>query len=284
MKFGSFKTWRSRAACLKLARTFLALFGVCWLLLEPMALWRPGDLRWGIRGYLGLATVSLLGAVLWAWPRQAIRRKLPITDTKISIAIGDLLNADGNIIIGCTDVFDTELGDVISVKSIQGQFQTRIFPEKEGLDRAIAEDLKGVPFEIDHAKPKGKKRRYALGTVAMVEAKGNRYFLVAYTRMRNNLRVDSDICSLSTALKECWKAIRERGQHEPIHMAIIGSAFARIGLSRALLLQFIVLSFLDAEKKESLTNHLTIHIHESDAEYMDFVDLDAWLSGLTRAT
>jgi hypothetical protein len=248
-----------------------------------MALWRPADLRWGIRGYFLLTGISFFGALFWAWPRTAIVRKLPVTDTKISIAISDLLQQTGNIVIGCNDVFDTELGDVISVKSIQGQFQTKIFPEKEALDRAIKKDLRDVAFQSDNTKTRGKKDRYEIGTVAMIEARGNRYFLVAYTRMRNNMRVDSDICSLSTALKECWKAIRERGQHEPIHMAIIGSAFARIGLSRALLVQFIVLSFLDAEKKESLTNHLTIHIHESDAEYIDFIDLEAWLSGLTRA-
>ena len=97
------------------------------------------------------------------------------------------------------------------------------------------------------------------------------------------MRVESDICKLSTSLNECWEAIRARGQHEPIHMAIVGSALARIGLSRSLLLQFIVLSFLDAERKESLTSKLRIHIHESDVEHIDFVDLEAWLGGLTRA-
>jgi len=66
-------------------------------------------------------------------------------------------------------------------------------------------------------------------------------------------------------------------------MGVVGSALARIGLSRALLLQFIVLSFLDAEKKESLTSELTVHIHESDVEHIDFVDLEAWLNGVTRA-
>jgi hypothetical protein len=118
----------------------------------------------------------------------------------------------------------------------------------------------------------------------MVEAKGNRYFLVAYTRMRYpEMRVESDICKLSASLNDCWEAIRARGQHEPIHMGIVGSSLARIGLSRALLLQFIVLSFLDAERKESLTNQLSIHIHEKDAECIDFVDLEDWLGGLTRA-
>lgn len=284
MTLANIKAWRSKAAVGRLAGRFLEVFGGCWLLLEPLALWRPEDLRWGIRGYFWLAVSSLVIAVLWAWPKNSITRKLPASDTKISIGVGDLLDQKGNIIIGCTDVFDTELGDVIAPSSVQGQFQTRVFHQKERLDQAIYDDLKHrVDCKTDEQKPRGKKERYPIGTVAMVEANGNRYFLAAYSRMRNDMRVESDICKLSTSLNECWEAIRARGQQDPVHMGIVGSARARIGLSRALLLQFIVLSFLDAERKESLTSRLNIHIHENDAEHIDFVDLEAWLSGLTRA-
>jgi hypothetical protein len=280
---GHIKTWRSKAALLRLGRRFLEVFGVCWLLFEPLALWRPEDLRWGLRGYLGLTGLSFLAAILWAWPKNSITRKLPVSDTKIVIAVGDLLEQKGNIIIGCTDVFDTEIGDVISASSIQGQFQTKLFPNQQKLDQAINEALADVVSKLDEAKSKGKNKRYPIGTVALIESKGNRYFLLAYSNMRNDMRVESDICKLSTSLNECWEAIRVHGQHEPIHIAIVGSALARIGLSRALLLQFLVLSFLDAEKKESLTCELNVHIHESDVEHIDFVDLETWLSGLTRA-
>lgn len=283
MTFGSPKAWRSKAALSRLARRFLEVFGVCWLFLEPLALWRPEDLRWGLRGYLWLSGLSFVVAILWAWPKKSIRRKLPVSDTKIVIGVGDVLEQKGNIVIGCTDVFDTEIGDVISPLSIQGQFQTKLFPQQQRLDQAISEALANVVPTLDEGKVRGKKERYPIGTVAVVEAKGNRYFLVAYSKMRNEMRVESDICKLSASLNECWEAIRTRGQHEPIHMGVVGSALARIGLSRALLLQFIVLSFLDAEKKESLTCELSVHIPESDVEHIDFVDLEAWLSGVTRA-
>jgi hypothetical protein len=283
MTFGSPKAWRSSAALFRLGRRFLEVFGLLWLLLEPLALWRPEDLRWGIRGYALLALLSFLVSVLWAWPKNTITRKLPASDTRIVIGVGDLLDQRGNIIIGATDVFDTELGDIISTSSIQGQFQTKFFPHPESLDQAITAALTGITSRHDEQKLRGKKERYDIGTVAMVEAKGNRFFLLAYTKMRNDMRVESDICKLSFSLNQCWEAIRARGQHEPIHMGIIGSSFARIGLSRALLLQFIVLSFLDAERKESLTRELRIHIYEKDADCIDFVDLESWLSGLTRA-
>jgi hypothetical protein len=277
------KPWLSTPALLRLLYRFLEVFGVFWLLLEPLALWQPDNLRFGFYGYFGLAVISFLVALILARPRTLVERKLPSSDTKITIGVGDLLEQQGNIVIGCPDTFDTEIGEVISPTSIQGQFQARIFPERNNLDSAINNSLKNGRCEIDEEKPLGKKSRYPIGTVAEVEYNGNKYFLVAYTRMRNDMRVESDICMLSTSLNKCWEAIRTRGQHKPVHIGIIGSGLARIGLSRALLLQFIVLSFVDAERKESLTNHLTIHIHEKDAECIDFVDLEAWLKGLTRA-
>lgn len=277
------KPWLSRPALFRLLRRFLEVFGVIWLLLEPLALWQPENLRFGFYGYAALAVLSFLIALILARPRTSVERRLQASDTKIIITVGNLLQQQGNIIIGCADTFDTEIGEVISATSVQGQFQAKAFPEREKLDFAINNSLRNENYRVDEEKPLGKKLRYPIGTVAEVEHNSNKYFLVAYTRMRNEMRVESDICMLSTSLNKCWEAIRNRGQHKPVHMGIVGSGLARIGLSRALLLQFIVLSFVDAERKESLTNQLTIYIHESDVDCIDFVDLESWLSGLTRA-
>lgn len=277
------KPWFSTPALLRLLRRFLEVFGVIWLLLEPLALWQPDNLRFGFYGYVALAVLSFLIAIFLARPKTLIERKLSASDTKITIGVGDLLEQKGNIVIGFTDSFDTEIGDIISPTSLQGQFQTKFFPAREKLDLVINESLENVSSKIDSAKTKGKKSRYPIGTVAVADQNGNKYFLVAYSRMRNDIRVESDICMLSTSLNKCWETIRTQGQHKPIHIGIVGSGLARTGLSRALLLQFIVLSFIDAERRENLTSQLTIHILKSDVEHIDFVDLEAWLNGLTRS-
>jgi len=276
------KAWKSKSALLKLLRSFLVVFGGLWLLLEPLALWRPDDLRWGLLGYAILISISVIVAGIWVWPRISITRKLPFSDTKITIAVGDILQQTGNIIIGFTDTFDTEIGLLISAKSIQGQFQAQIFPQQGKLDQAITNALQSETHQTDSNKLEGKKERYPIGTIAMIEAKDNRYFLSAYSQMKG-VRADSDICMLQTSLNKCWEKIRDLGQHEPVHIGIVGSGCARIGLSRHLLLQFIILSFLDAEKKRSLTKEFAIHIYKDDIEHIDFVDLESWISGLTRA-
>jgi hypothetical protein len=262
---------------------FLQIFGAGWLLLEPLALWRPESLDWGARGYLALAGASLLVAVAYTWPKTCITRRLAVSDTRITVQTGNVLDRIGNIVVGVSDVFDTELGDVISPQSVQGQFQARYFPNTPELDAAIAQSLLGQHAEPDGSKARGKNLRYKIGTVATIRHGVRRFFLSAYTTMGSNLQAQSNICDLTTSLEACWNSIRAAGQHEPVHMPVIGSRFARTGLPRALLIQFIILSFLNEERRASLTSHLHIHIAEQDAQHVDFVVLENWLAEMTRA-
>ena len=202
--------------------------------------------------------------------------------TQITIQVSDLLAQEGNIIVGVTDVFDTEIGEVISPNSVQGQFQVRIYPNTADLDNQIDKALVGKASTTDTEKTRGKNKRYPIGTVAVLRKDSARYYLSAYCRMGSNLQAKSDICKLTSSLEKCWEEIRVTGQHEPVHMAIIGSNLSRTGLPRSLLIQFIILSFLDEERKNSLTCHLYIHIYKGDSHHVDFVNLEEWLSGLTR--
>ena len=58
------KPWLSKPALLRLLRRFLEVFGVLWLLLEPLALWQPEKLRFGFYGYIGLAILSFILALI----------------------------------------------------------------------------------------------------------------------------------------------------------------------------------------------------------------------------
>jgi hypothetical protein len=96
-----------------------------------------------LQGYAVMITLSAVIAATWAWPKQAVTRRLPLSDTRLSVVVGDVLKQKGNIIVGVTDVFDTELGEVIHPKSLQGQFQSQVFPNTPALDASIQEALAG---------------------------------------------------------------------------------------------------------------------------------------------
>ena len=70
------------------------------------------------------------------------------------------------------------------------------------------------------------------------------------------------------------------GHGEPVHTPIIGSNLARLGLSKTLIIQMIVLSFIAATRKSSGPSALTVWIREEDRTAIDLAEVDEWLRGL----
>jgi hypothetical protein len=262
-------------------RTFIGAFGLLWLILEPLGLFFPEHLDWRWVGYGSLIGVSAVGALYRARPRDAITRRLPPTDVQIAIRVGDVLSQTGNVVVGSNDTFDTQLDDgVISAKSVQGQLLERIFAgDRAELDRRITESLANVTSEPDRAKAFGKTDRFEIGTVARVRNGGTRYFLTALARMSADQppRVQSTIELLQISLARLWPAVDAAGQREAVHVPVLGSNLARLKVSRTLLIQLIVLSFIASEARSS---SLTVWVYESDSDVVDMAELDEWLAGL----
>jgi Domain of unknown function (DUF6430) len=94
--------------------------------------------------------------------------------------------------------------------------------------------------------------------------------------------VRASIEDLEIALARTWQAINAAGQREPVHAPIIGSHLARLGVSRTLLIQLIVLSFIAATRAGGPST-LTVWISPRDRDVVDLIVLDDWLRGLCAA-
>lgn len=186
-------------ASIKLKRlgvTFASIFGLIWLFLEPAGLFLPEWLNWGWRGYIGLASLSLLCAIALNLPRKSVCRSLSSPDSTIEIKIGDLFDEPGHLVIGANDVFDTEPGEVIKPSSVQGQFLTRVYHgDHRRLDAEIDAALEPIKAERkrEPGKQKGKIWRYPIGTTLVLGLPDKRYFLNAYGYMSNEMRVKSSV-------------------------------------------------------------------------------------------
>jgi hypothetical protein len=104
----------------RIGSSFLSIFGLLWLLIEPGALFFPQYLNFGWLGYFGLAAVSLAIAVIQSFPRMSVCQALSSPDSAIEIKIGELFDEPGHLVIGANDVFDTELGEVIKLQVFRG--------------------------------------------------------------------------------------------------------------------------------------------------------------------
>lgn len=273
---------RLRSGKRRLRTAFITIFGGIWLALEPAGLFFPDQFQWGLGGYLALVAVSALSAIYASKPPTEISRSLPPTNVSIEIRVGNVLTQHGNVIVGAPDTFDTQLeDDVISLASVQGQLLTRSFGgNRAALDQLV--DASVGPGQFDDRKTFGKRGRHPIGTVAVVRQGQTRYFLPAFTTMSNDLpaHVTSSAEDLQVALARTWQKINIAGQGEPVHTPIIGSNLARLGLSKTLIIQLIVLSFIAATRKSSGPSALTVWIREKDRTEIDLAEVDEWLRGL----
>lgn len=155
--------------------------------------------------------------------------------------------------------------------------------DRAQLDREVEASL-GSSGQQDSTKTFGKTVRYPVGTVAWVRRGSARYFLIAFTRMSSSLpaNVESSITDLQIALAAAWAAVRTSGQQEPVHVPILGLRLARLDLSRTLLIQLIVLSFI-AGTRQGGPPRMTIWIRKEDAQMVDMPVLKEWLRGLCAA-
>ncbi|MDZ4721807.1 MAG: DUF6430 domain-containing protein [Roseiflexaceae bacterium] len=265
----------------RIATTFVGVFGLLWLFVEPAGLFFPDQIKWGWSGYITLVCLSVIAAIAKNLPHRSISRSLSSSDAIIEIKIGDLFDQTEHLVIGANDVFDTELGDVIRATSVQGQFLSRIYHGDQGrLDadiEAALEEYKAQRVE-EKEKKRGKIWRYPIGTTVSLGAGGRRFFLPAYGRMGNDLSVKSTADDIWLSLSNLWQQIRLKGHGLGVAIPIVGSDLARTNLPRMTLCKLIVLSFVAASKEKFVTKKLTIMVYPDDIDSIDFAELEDFLN------
>lgn len=264
----------------RLGATFLSIFGLLWLFIEPGGLFLPQWLNWGWVGYVGLVFFSLLIAVIRCLPRTSFSRPLSSPDAVVMIKIGDLFDEPAHLVIGTNDVFDTELGEVIKPSSVQGQFLNRMYHgDQKRLDRDIEAELEHLDTlkTWEPNKPKGKRWRYPMGTTIALGGGDKRYFLNAYGRMGNDLRVKATADGIWHSLSCLWEQVRLKGHGAEVAIPVVGSDLARTNLPRMALTKLIILSFIAASKETFVAQKLTIVIHPKDVDLVDLYALEEFL-------
>lgn len=270
----------SRKALEVFGTSFFSMLGVLALILGILDIFYPDTFNFGNNGLITITTISIIKAIFKAWPRFSISRAFPVPNIEIIIKEGDLFDASGNIVIGMSDTFDTEKGEIIKPSTVQGQFLTRTYDDdRSRLDNDLETALAKFEFTVDKDKNKGKQNRYPIGTTAILRAEAKRYFCIAYSVMNNNFQAQSSINMLSSSLDSLWSSIRTKGQNEGVSMAIIGSDTARVGhiASHADLIKLIITSFVLTSREKVIAPSLTLYIHSKDREKINILEIRDFL-------
>ncbi|WP_405873036.1 macro domain-containing protein [Streptomyces sp. NBC_00005] len=205
----------------------------------------------------------------------------------VTVKVGDLFSEGADLIVGFTDVFDTTTngGDIISPRSVQGQLLSNVFGGDEGsLEGALEAALRNhqVSFvESEEAKPRGKRKRYPIGTVAVLVRQSVKYYCVAYSRMGNNLTAQSSVNNLWNCLGGTWGAVAEHGHLNPVAIPVLGSDLARVdNLDHESLIKMVILSFVARSREGVVSRELTVVVHPDNVEYVNLNEVRAFLYSL----
>jgi hypothetical protein len=277
----------TRQGIAKISTASLAAFGVLSAAFQiALAIW-PNLTRQGIWILLSLAGSCIVIGTLHAWPKFETDHRYKHPEFTIRVKCGNIFDEQGNVIVGFTDTFDTDMRDgvVINPNSVQGQFQSRYHSgDTASLDREIEERLQGnrlVGRETIETKRQGKLDRYPIGTTITLNYGDVRVYAVAYGFMRNDLRVSCSVDALWKSLTSTWDAVRVNGGLEPVATPIIGSELARVGsLDRTSLIKMIALSFVASSREEIVSRQLTIMVHPKDRQFVNLIDVENFLKSL----
>jgi hypothetical protein len=222
-------------------------------------------------------------------PGDVLRREFPGLGVTLVVRSGDLFDeADANLVVGFADTFDTatENDMVISRASVQGQLLDRVYGgDRAQLDRALSQALGAVPpvvVESARDKPRGKRRRYAVGTVATLPLDGRRVFALVHCRQDRDLVTRSSAEELRHALERLWESVRRQGMLRPVAMPLVGSGLARVALSREQLMIMIIGTFLRGSAGERGAPELRIVLRPPELREVRISDVARFVEALDK--
>lgn len=266
----------------KFGTNFLVSVGVISGIIQVVTFSYTNLPSYGWKGWFSVIVISTIIALIRAWPQTSFSESFTNPDVKIGIKVGNIFDQSGHLVVGFSDTFDTEIGDVVSKDSMQGQFLVSMYENNQNkLDTDLDTLLQNEESEEDAEKTRGKNKRYKIGTVVALSGLNRKFFCCAYSRMGADLKATSDINSLWISLQNLWKKIRVEGEQKTIVMPVMGTNLARVpGISFKLPINLILLSFIINSRVEPISKELVLMIREEDREKVNLLEIQDFLKSL----
>jgi hypothetical protein len=215
--------------------------------------------------------IILLGVALAfyrAWPKLSVQKKIVGTDSSIRVCLGDVFSSKATLVISATTTFDFDMtDDLISPKSLQGQYQLKYFSDSALLSEKISSGLSQMTAreELTLArKPRGNRFDYPRGEVVFIKSSERHAFFVGLATFNQHMRAKLEVDEFLNALPVMWNGIRDKGENDPIDLPLIGTGLSRMNSNRRKVLVDLVRSFVAATRDKGVTDLLTIYIHPDD--------------------
>lgn len=250
-------------------------FSVLFTIVKGINQFFPGVEVEGPFAFAVIIVVSVGFGLKKVWKPSKIRIKVANSDTTVEVMFGDLFVQDGLRAIAVNEFFDSEIGKLVSEKSLHGFFLNKCFGGyQQPFDAQICEQLANEPYD-EVQRSGGKTRKYKIGTTAMLTADRDRYlvFALTHTNVMNGMAT-ADVTMMWIALHEVWQRARVECGGSVLNLPLVGGGLSKIGLPTRDLLNLIILSVITETKEKVITQIIRIVLHRSRFEDLDLRDVE----------
>jgi hypothetical protein len=197
---------------------------------------------------------------------------IPHTNTTIEVLFGDLFKQEGWRAIQVSDFFDSEIGELVSNKTLHGILIEKHLNGKH-FDSIVDNQLVSIQAETISEKIRGKQKRYPIGTTVTMETDGKYLLFVLSEIDPKTYKAHCDVAKMWLALEGLLKQGRIKSGGYPINIPLIGSGQSGVGLPNKDLLNLLILSIVTETKKERIADKIRIVLKKDLYEELNLNDL-----------
>jgi hypothetical protein len=263
----------------RLIHTFYAVLSAISVITSVVFIFFDIDTKYKVTiGVVTLALLVLLYVGIWinSNVRQSIHLK--INNSEVEVKFGDLFSEKADLkAIAFNEYFDTLVDDKIIAKaSLNGIFIDRFYQGKvDELDRVISTDTHLLEMVVGESidRPVGKKTKYKLGTICIV----NDYLITAFSHFDEYNRAYLDINDYINCLLNFWNEIDRVYAGRTVALPVFGSGITRFrgydNISDQELLELIIWTFKVSRIKFTYPSKVKIVIYHKKREKINLLAL-----------
>lgn len=227
---------------------------------------------------IGIVVVLLLlYLAMWLSANRATFKSINIDGSPLEVKIGDIFQQGELRVINFNEYFDTIADDKLIAKtSLNGIFLEKHVQDIAALDKAIEDDshLAEMRISDNTNRPTGKKIQYELGSI---HVSGDN-LLVAFSKFNKDDMAQLSMREYVNCLMTFWNEVDRVYAGRSVAIPLMGAGITRFkdaNVSEQELLNLLIWSFKVSRVKFKHPAKVTIIIHESVKDKINFYELQA---------
>ncbi len=201
---------------------------------------------WVIAIYIVAVLILSFAFAIWqTWRKESISIKISNTLT-VHVLAGDLFSyaRDGNyVVIPVNEYFDTIADNkIINKGTVHGQFILKHYSDNhmklhDEIEAYFAsKQIEGK--EVERPNSEGYKKKYPLGTCAVINKENTNYVLLALTHFDDDDHAYVELSEFGRSISSMCRYLSDKVGESPVYMPLMGMGMARLNQPAQFILKY----------------------------------------------